>query len=134
MLQLQIADNESSSLYGQRILLRSAYVGEIAIDLHIQLSLQMNQRMNWIWFRVAFNDGSRWVSGWYGMPFVLGGVRIENVDDVTYRVPEWRVAWEEPNDLKLLPFIGARLLSTAPVQAYGFKTVDEMTDTAALRH
>ena len=54
------------------MLLHSAYVGEIAIDQHVQLSLQMNERMNRNWFRVALNDGSRWVSGGYGMPFVLG--------------------------------------------------------------
>ena len=38
------------------------------------------------------NDGSRWVSVWYGCPARLGGVRIENLDDVACRVPEWRVA------------------------------------------
>ena len=83
-----MADGKSTSLLDQRILLHSGYVGEIGIDLYIQLSLQMYERMNWIWFPVGLNDGSRWVSGWYGMPFVLGGVHIENIDDVTYRVPE----------------------------------------------
>ena len=47
----------------------------------------MYERMNWIWFPVG-ERRQPLVSGWYGMPFVLGGVHIENVDDVTYRVPE----------------------------------------------
>ena len=59
----------------------------------------------WIWFRGGLKDGSRWVSGWYGTPSALGGVRIENFDYVTCRVPEWRVAWEEPKDLKEAPVI-----------------------------
>ena len=33
------------------------------------------------------SDGSCWASGWYGMPSALGGMRIENFDDVTCRVP-----------------------------------------------
>ncbi len=43
--------------------------------------------------------------GWYGCPARLGGVRIENLDDVPCRVPELRVAWKEPKDMKVGPEI-----------------------------
>ena len=33
-------------------------------------------------------------SGWYDMPYLLGGVRIENVDDVTCRVPSGKWLWK----------------------------------------
>ena len=33
-------------------------------------------------------------SGWYDMPSPLGGVRIENVDDVTCRVPNGKWLWK----------------------------------------
>ena len=59
----------------------------------------------WVWFRGALNDGSRWVSGWYGSTARLGGVRIEHFDYVACRVPEWRVSWKEPEDLKVGPEI-----------------------------
>ena len=59
----------------------------------------------WVWFRGGLHDGSHWVSGWYGMPAALVGARIEHVDDVACRVPEWRVAWKEPEDLKVGPEI-----------------------------
>ena len=59
----------------------------------------------WVWFRGGLNDGSHWVSGWYGSEARLGGVRIEHFDDVPCRVPEWRVAWKEPMDLKKSPEI-----------------------------
>ena len=39
------------------------------------------------------------------MPSPLGGVRIENFDYVPCRVPEWRVAWKKPMDLKVGPEI-----------------------------
>ena len=59
----------------------------------------------WVWFRGGLSDGSHWVGGWYGMPSPLGGVRIENFDYVPCRVPEWRVAWKEPKDMKVGPEI-----------------------------
>ena len=33
-------------------------------------------------------------SGWYDMPSLLGGVRIENVDDVSCRVPSGKWLWK----------------------------------------
>ena len=39
------------------------------------------------------------------MPSALGGVRTEHFDYVACRVPEWRVAWKEPADLKEGPEI-----------------------------
>ena len=51
------------------------------------------------------SDGGHWVSGWYGSSARLGGVRIEHFDYVPCRVPEWRVAWKEPEDMKVGPEI-----------------------------
>ena len=48
---------------------------------------------------------THWVSGCHGSPSRLGGVRIENFDYVACRVPEWRVVWEVPMDLKKSPEI-----------------------------
>ena len=39
------------------------------------------------------------------MSAALGGVLIEHFDDVACRVPECRVAWKEPEDLKVGPEI-----------------------------
>ena len=59
----------------------------------------------WLWFRGGLSDGSSWKGGWFGTPSPLGGVRVENFDYVACRVPEWRVAWEEPKDLNEAPSI-----------------------------
>ncbi len=40
-----------------------------------------------------------------GTPSVLGGIRIEHFEYVACRVPEWRVRWEEPDDLSAPPEI-----------------------------
>ena len=34
-----------------------------------------------------------------------GGIRIEHYDYVPYRVPGWRVSWEQPEDLSVPPEI-----------------------------
>ena len=57
----------------------------------------------WVWFRGGFNEQPHWVSGWYGAPSVLGGIRIERGDFVPYRVAEWRVVISEPTDMKVGP-------------------------------
>ena len=48
---------------------------------------------------------SFWVSGFYGAPSVLGGVRIERGDYVPCRVDDWRVVFEEPADINAGPVI-----------------------------
>ena len=45
------------------------------------------------------------MSGFYGAPSVLGGIRIERGDYVACRVPDWRVAFKEPEDTKKAPEI-----------------------------
>ena len=45
------------------------------------------------------------MSGFYGAPSVLGGVRIERSDYVPCRVADWRVVLKEPEDLQVGPEI-----------------------------
>ena len=45
------------------------------------------------------------MSGFYGAPSVLGGVRIERSDYVPCRVADWRVVFKEPEDLQVGPEI-----------------------------
>ena len=45
------------------------------------------------------------MSGFYGAPSVLGGVRIERSDYVPCRVADWRVVFEESADLNIGPEI-----------------------------
>lgn len=59
----------------------------------------------WIWFRNSLNQSGSWAAGWMGTPSALGGVRIEHFEYVACRVPEWRVRWEEPQDLAAPPEI-----------------------------
>jgi hypothetical protein len=49
-------------------------------------------------------DGS-WKAGFYGAPSILGGIRIESPDFVPCRVPEWRVLFKEPKNMKQTPNI-----------------------------
>ena len=60
-----------------------------------------------VWFKgnpLEADDG-RWMSGWYGTVSPLGGVRCEHFDDVPCRLPQWRLSWNEPKDLKIPPEI-----------------------------
>ena len=61
----------------------------------------------WIWFKgdPLKEDDGRWMSGWYGSVAPKGGIRCEHYDYVPCRLPQWRVAWEEPKDLKAPPEI-----------------------------
>jgi len=43
------------------------------------------------------------MSGFYGAPSVLGGVLIERSDYVPSRLPDWRVVFQEPTDVKVGP-------------------------------
>ena len=45
------------------------------------------------------------MSGFYGAPSVLGGVRIERSDYVPCRVADWRVVFKEPVDINAGPEI-----------------------------
>ena len=67
-----------------------------------QSTTQPNCRC-WVWFRGGLNEDSHWVSGWYGAPSTLGGIRIEKSDYVPCRVADWRVVFEEPADMKVGP-------------------------------
>ena len=58
-----------------------------------------------VWFRGGLNEDSYWVSGWYGAPSTLGGIRIERSDYVPCRVADWRVLFSEPADMKVGPEI-----------------------------
>ena len=42
---------------------------------------------------------------WYGSVAHPGGIRCEHYDYVPCRLPQWRVSWEEPKDLKAPPEI-----------------------------
>ena len=46
-----------------------------------------------------------WMAGFYGAPFVLGGIRIERGDYVPCRVADWRVTFKEPEDMEVGPEI-----------------------------
>ena len=59
----------------------------------------------WVLFRGGLGVESFWVSGFYGAPSVLGGVRIERGDYVPCRVADWRVTFKEPEDLQVGPEI-----------------------------
>ena len=58
-----------------------------------------------MWFRGGLGVESFWVSGFYGAPSVLGGVRIERSDYVPCRVADWRVVFKEPVDINAGPEI-----------------------------
>ena len=45
------------------------------------------------------------MAGFYGAPSTLGGIRIERSDYRPCRVPEWRVAFKEPEDMDVGPVI-----------------------------
>ena len=53
--------------------------------------------------RGGLGEESHWKSGWYGAPSVLGGIYMDNPNYRPCRVPEWRVAFKEPEDMKVGP-------------------------------
>ena len=57
-----------------------------------QSTTQPNARC-WVWFRGGLNQDPPWMTGFYGAPLVLGGIRIERSDYVACRVPDWRVTF-----------------------------------------
>ena len=59
----------------------------------------------WVWFRGGLNETGSWKGGWRGGASPLGVIRIEHFNFVACRVPEWRLAWEEPEDLNAPPEI-----------------------------
>ncbi|KZR87887.1 hypothetical protein MITS9504_00311 [Synechococcus sp. MIT S9504] len=89
-------------------------------ELHVvakQSTTQPNCRC-WVWFRGGLGVESEWISGFYGAPSTLGGIRIERGDYVACRVADWRVVFEEPADINVGPEIpkGAewKLVTTDP--------------------
>ncbi|WP_170953570.1 hypothetical protein [Synechococcus sp. UW179A] len=69
-----------------------------------QSTTQPNCRC-WVWFRGGLGVESEWISGFYGAPSILGGIRIERGDYVACRVADWRVLFEEPADINVGPEI-----------------------------
>ena len=69
-----------------------------------QSTTQPNSRC-WVWFRGGLGVESEWISGFYGAPSTLGGIRIERGDYVACRVADWRVVFEEPEDINVGPVI-----------------------------
>ena len=60
----------------------------------------------WVWFKGdPLKYEGCWKPGWYGAPSVLGGIRIEHFDYVPCRVPQWRVTFNEPDDMDKPPEI-----------------------------
>ena len=61
----------------------------------------------WVWFKgnPLDPDSGEWKSGWYGSVAPLGGIRCEHFDHVPCRLPQWRVFWDEPKELKAVPEI-----------------------------
>ena len=53
--------------------------------------------------RGGLGEESHWKSGWYGAPSVLGGIYMDNPCYRPCRVPEWRVAFKEPENMKVGP-------------------------------
>ncbi len=64
----------------------------------------MERKKAWIWFKGGL-DGGSWVSGFMASNDGKEGFLIERSDFVTCRVPEWRVKFEEPENLKEEPTI-----------------------------
>jgi len=56
------------------------------------------------------------MSGWYGAPSTLGGIRIERGDYVPARLPDWRVVFSEPVDMSIGPVMpeGAQWTKLVP--------------------
>ena len=61
----------------------------------------------WVWFRnnpLQTGDAC-WKSGWYGCKSPLGGIYVEHPDYVSARLPDWRVTFVEPDDMKKSPAV-----------------------------
>ena len=61
----------------------------------------------WVWFKgkPLEPDSGEWKAGWYSSVAPLGVIRCEHFDYVPCRLPQWRVSWDEPKDLKAAPEI-----------------------------
>jgi len=53
--------------------------------------------------RGGLNEESHWKSGWHGAASVLGGILMTNPNYRDCQVPEWRVSFKEPVDMKVGP-------------------------------
>ena len=63
----------------------------------------------WVWFKGGLKGGS-WVAGFIATKSDKEGLLIEKSDFVRCRVPEWRVRFEEPEDLYKEPKIPQKAL------------------------
>ena len=64
----------------------------------------MERKKAWIWFKGGLSGG-KWVPGFIASSDKENGLVIEHRDFVTCRVPEWRVRFDEPLDVKEEPDI-----------------------------
>ena len=53
--------------------------------------------------RGGLHEDSYWRTGWYGAPSIMGGILMTNPSYRDCRVPEWRVTFKEPVDMKAGP-------------------------------
>ena len=63
----------------------------------------LHKQRCWVWFRGGLSEGGHWKPGFVGTAAPEGGIRIEHPSFVSVRVPEWRVAVQEPGDLSQAP-------------------------------
>ena len=56
----------------------------------------------WVWFKgiPLETDDGKWMGGWQGSVAPLDGIRCKHYEYVPCRLPQWRVSWDEPKDLK----------------------------------
>ena len=60
----------------------------------------------WVWMKGnPLKQQGCWSPGWHASKSKLGGYKIEHPDYVTCRVPEWRVTFKEPQDIKTGPLV-----------------------------
>ena len=53
--------------------------------------------------RGDLNEDSHWRAGWYGALSIMGGILMTNPSYRDCWVPEWRVSFVEPGDMKVGP-------------------------------
>ena len=58
----------------------------------------------WVWFKGG-KEGGFWEGGFTASKSPEGGILIERPDFISCRVPEWRLSFSEPNNIKIGPEI-----------------------------
>ena len=65
----------------------------------------MLREICWVWFKGSLTGSGYWKGGFTSTKDEKPGILIESPSFVTCRVPEWRVVFTEPTDLKKAPLI-----------------------------